>query len=290
MLRFRRKQLESMLSENRILILDTKAYVLSLVEHNRIVEQEVLYSKIPDRPRGASFVELLLSSYPGVLTYTQLIEWHNQDAFVTFRRTHPLWAKKRDWLTKAIRGHISEMRERLEPFGVGIANRFQVGYELKPLGFSPVRNPDRFEDISLPDGALEDDFTLTIDHEKKVLSLLRGTAIVEQAIIYPTVYQFFMLLVRGGKQGCRYRELVMTHFDVSATQADAWLARAVTDSTSHREMMEQIRLKIKKLRRILKPFGIGVENMLKFGYVLSHTARQDRMPRKKGSHHGTTAI
>ena len=290
MIRFRRNQLESILSDKRILILDTKVHVLSLVEQDCIVEQEVLYSKIPERPRGASFVELLLSNYPGVLTYDQLIEWHNHDAFVKFRRSHPRWTNKKDWLPKAMRGHISEMRDHLEPFGVGIANRFKVGYELTSLGFSPTRSPDRFEDISLP-GILEDNFTLTIDHEKKVLSLLYGTAIVEQAIIYPTVYQFFMLLVRGGKHGCSYRELVMTHFDVSATQADTWLARAVTDSASHREMLEQIRLKMKKLRHILKPFGIGVDNILKFGYALSRTTRQERMPRrKKGPHHGTAAI
>ncbi len=284
MLRFKRRQLEEIISEDRILILDTKTHVLSLVEQGRIVEQAVFYSKV----RGADFVELLWSSYPGVLTYDRLIAWHNQDAFVQFRRTNPRWAKKRDWLTKAVRNHIHEMRGRLEPFGIGIANRFKVGYEIKSLSFSPTRDTDRFEDIPLP-GILEEDFTLTIDHEKKVLTLLYATAIVEQAFVFPTVYQFFMQLVRGGQYGCSNRDLVMTHYDVSETQADKWLARAAKESASYRELMEPIRLKMKKLRRILKPFGIGIDNVSQFGYSFGQTARQEKMNRK-GVNHDSAAI
>jgi len=276
MLRFKRRQLERILSDDSILILDTKTQALSLVVQGRLVEQEVFYTKIRETPRGAAFVELLWESYPGVLTHERLIEWHNQESFAKFRATHSRWTHKRDWLTKAVRDHIHDMRDQFAPFGIGIASRIGIGYELVSRGGSPTRNPERFEDIALP-GIIEAGCTLTLDHQKRVLTLLQGSSIVEQVILIPTLYAIFRLLVQDLGDGCSNRDLVMLQYEVSEVQADKWIQRGLRESEAQRELMIPIRLKIKKLRAVLKPFGISVENTATVGYSLGRVASSMRV-------------
>ena len=158
MLRFKRRQLENILPDNLVMIVDSKTQTLALLGDEGLVEQVVFYTKIKAIPRGASFVELLWESYPGVLTYEQLIAWHNQDSFAKFRATHTRYAQRHDWLTKAVRNHIHEMRKYFAPFGISISNRINIGYELVSLGCSPERDPKRFENITLP-GIIEDEYT-----------------------------------------------------------------------------------------------------------------------------------
>ena len=93
-------------------------------------------------------------------------------------------------------------------------------------------------------------------------------SIVEQAILIPSMYDLFALFIQHFPQTCSIRDLVIHQYAVSEAKADKWILSGLQDTEAHRELMIPIRLKIKKLRAVLKPFGISIETTTMVGYSL----------------------
>ena len=264
--RYTRMQFEGLLSNESVIIANNDDLgILTLVEHGHILAQETfprLY-----RESSVALVKLFWHYYPNMLPYDAVQQWLDVETTVLERDKLTPSTKRLRSSAITIFGYISELRARLKPFGIIIVNKANIGYMLKPAHTFPLRDNERFEDIELP-SILDSGYTLTLDHKKRVLTLLQGKALLEQCAFSQVYYSLLQLFLHNDERACSLADIVAFHFNVSEQQAQKWLDQTRGNRLARREFMTLVWSAIATLRKALKPFGISIDNVRDFGYSL----------------------
>ncbi len=272
---FTRMQFEGLLSTESVFVANNDLDILTLLENGRIVAQEVFPTVVRDS--GVAFVRLFWQHYPGIVTYDMLKEWFPTEAEVRQRTTRRL---SRSTFSPIF--YTYEIRKRLNQFGITIAGRPNVGYELRALESPPTRDTKRLEDIELPAGILDDGYTLTLNHEgvlqqkRRVLTLLEKNAIAEQCLLPPTAYALLKVFLANENRSISQHDLVMHYYGVKAKQAAKWLEDAKGNRAAHQQLMMPAWVVVSKLRKPLRTLGISLEQVRGYGYALGKVPTKAR--------------
>ncbi len=281
--RFVYMKLHKTYPDDCLLIADEKTEVLTLLRGTSIVAQRNLHlQSFPTKRRfnpysGVGLIKLFWRYYPDFVRNEVVDEWLVEVA-PERRITDKIHTRSK------VMGRI---RKCLQPFGLTIVTKANIGYVLKPLDFVPSRSP-QFEVLSLP-GILDSSMTLTLNHTAEgkgarnyhILTLSRGHALLEQALLLPVAYPLFQLFLKSEEFSISHVELIMLIHGANERQARKWLRDTADDKQAHYELMRNCYTVVTRLRMCLLQFGIQIYGTPNYGYELGRDVRtvQERAKR-----------